>query len=141
MGEGGLRETVGGARGEPALVHRRLLPRGVEVAFVSPSAPAYLGRGQGEVQQVRGEPPPECGAGSAETAVVGAGNGDHVLDVGLVSIGIAETESGHWIARFADIDLGIIDHKTKKLHCFRAARPGRPEAKRTENTVTHVTGL
>ena len=56
-------------------------------------------------------------------------------------VGIAETESGHWIVRFADIDLGIIDHKTKKLHRFRAARPGRPEAKQTTNTVTHVTGL
>ena len=56
-------------------------------------------------------------------------------------VGIAETESGHWIVRFADIDLGIIDHKTKKLHRFRAARPGRAEAKQTANTVTHVTGL
>ena len=56
-------------------------------------------------------------------------------------VGIAETESGDWIVRFADIDLGIIDHKTKKLHRFRAARPGRPEAKQTANTVTHVTGL
>ena len=33
---------------------------------------------------------------------------------------IAETESDHWIERFAD--LGIIDQKTKKLHRFRAAR-------------------
>ena len=57
------------------------------------------------------------------------------------TVGIAETESGHWIVRFFDIDLGIIDHKTKKLHRFRAARPGRPEAKQTINTVTHVTGL
>ena len=55
-------------------------------------------------------------------------------------VGIAETESGHWIVRFADIDLGIIDHKTKKLHRLRAARPGRPQAKQTTNTVTHVTG-
>ena len=55
-------------------------------------------------------------------------------------VGIAETESGHWIVRFADIDLGIIDHKTKKLHRFRAARPGRPEAKQTTNTATHVSG-
>ena len=54
---------------------------------------------------------------------------------------IAETESGHWIVRFFDIDLGIIDHKTKKLHRFRAPRSGRPEAKQTINTVTHVTGL
>ena len=57
------------------------------------------------------------------------------------TVGIAETESGHWIVRFADIDLGIIDQKTKKLHRFRAARPGRSKAKQTINTVTHVTGL
>ena len=55
-------------------------------------------------------------------------------------VGIAETESGHWIVRFAGIDLGIIDRRTKKLHGFRAARPGRAEAERTEKTVTHVTG-
>ena len=55
-------------------------------------------------------------------------------------VGIAETDSGDWIVRFADIDLGIIDRRTKKLHGFRAARPGRAEAKQTTNTVTHVTG-
>ena len=56
-------------------------------------------------------------------------------------VGIAETGSGHWIVRFADIDLGIIDRRTKKLHGLRAARPGRPQAERTQKTVTHVTGL
>ena len=56
-------------------------------------------------------------------------------------VGIAETDSGHWIVRFAGIDLGIIDRRTKKLHAFRAARPGRAEAKQTQKTVTHVTGL
>ena len=55
-------------------------------------------------------------------------------------VGIAETDSGDWIVRFADIDLGIIDRRTKKLHGFRAARPGRAEAKQTTNAVTHVTG-
>lgn len=50
---------------------------------------------------------------------------------------IAEPLAGETV----DIDLGIIDHKTKKLHRFRAARPGRTEAKQTINTVTHVTGL
>ena len=29
-------------------------------------------------------------------------------------VGIAETDSGDWIVRFADIDLGIIDRRTKK---------------------------
>ena len=56
-------------------------------------------------------------------------------------VGIAETDSGHWIVRFADIDLGIIDCRTKKLHGFRAARPGRAEAERTQKTVTHLSGL
>ena len=55
-------------------------------------------------------------------------------------VGIAETDSGHWIVRFADIDLGIIDRRTKKLHGFRAARPGRAEAERTQKTVTHLSG-
>ena len=55
-------------------------------------------------------------------------------------VGIAETDSGHWIVRFADIDLGIIDRRTKKLHGFRAARPGRAKAERTRNTVTHLSG-
>ena len=55
-------------------------------------------------------------------------------------VGVAETDSGDWIVRFADIDLGIIDRRTKKLHGFRAARPGRAKAKQTTNTVTHVTG-
>ena len=57
------------------------------------------------------------------------------------TVGIAETDSGHWIVRFADIDLGIIDCRTKKFHGFRAARPGRPEANQSGKSVTHVTGL
>ncbi len=55
-------------------------------------------------------------------------------------VGIAETESGHWIVRFADIDLGIIDRRTKKLYGVRTARPGRAKPNQTGNTVTHVTG-
>ena len=53
------------------------------------------------------------------------------------TVGVAETDSGHWIVRFADVDLGIIDRRTKKLQGFRAARPGRPEENKR---VTHVTG-
>ena len=58
-------------------------------------------------------------------------------------VGIAETDSGNWIVRFADIDLGLIDPSTKKLRRFTAARPGRREAQRerTGKTVTHVPGL
>jgi transposase InsO family protein len=57
-------------------------------------------------------------------------------------VGIAETQSGDWIVRFADIDLGTIDRKTKKLRRFTAPRPGRRKAAReqTEKTVTHVSG-
>ncbi len=55
-------------------------------------------------------------------------------------VGIAETDHGDWIVRFADIDLGVIDRKTNKLHRFSAARPGRAEAVHSQNTVTHVTG-
>ena len=52
-----------------------------------------------------------------------------------------QTDSGHWIVRFAGIDLGIIDRRTKKLHGFRPVRPGRAKAERTKKTVTHVSGL
>ena len=55
-------------------------------------------------------------------------------------VGIAETEDGDWIVRFADIDLGCIDHRTKKLRRFAPPRPGRRKAEQTEKTVTHVSG-
>jgi putative transposase len=57
-------------------------------------------------------------------------------------VGIAETEAGDWLVRFADLDLGIIDRKTKKLRRFLAARPGRKKAKpeQTGETVRHVSG-
>ena len=62
-------------------------------------------------------------------------------------VGIAETETGDWLVRFADIDLGIIDRRTKRLNRFGAARPprgpGRTEASRepNRNTVNDVSGL
>jgi hypothetical protein len=40
-------------------------------------------------------------------------------------VGIAETEAGDWLVRFADIDLAVIDRRTKKLRRFAAARPPR----------------
>jgi len=57
-------------------------------------------------------------------------------------VGVAETQDGDWIVRFADVDLGTINPKTKKLRRFTAARPGRGEAgpEQTEETVTHVPG-
>ena len=58
-------------------------------------------------------------------------------------VGVAETEAGDWIVRFADIDLGLIDRHTKRLRRFTAPRPGRREAppEQTGKTVTHVPGL
>ena len=57
-------------------------------------------------------------------------------------VGIAETEAGDWIVRFADIDLGLIDRKTGKLRRFMAGRPARHKAhpEQTEETVNHVSG-
>src|SRR4029077_3507987 len=41
-------------------------------------------------------------------------------------VGLAETEAGDWIVRFADVELGIIDRKTKKLRRFTAGRAAPP---------------
>jgi putative transposase len=60
------------------------------------------------------------------------------------AVGVTETEDGDWIVRFADIDLGLIDRKAKKLRRFAAPRPGRRKAQRPEQiekTVTHVSSL
>jgi putative transposase len=54
-------------------------------------------------------------------------------------VGIAETETGDWIVRFIDLDLGIIDRRTCKLRRFTAPRPGRREANSTRS-VTHPPG-
>ena len=57
------------------------------------------------------------------------------------TVGVAEAEDGEWIVRFADIDLGRIDRRAKKLRRFTAPRPGRRKAgEQTEKTVTHVSG-
>ena len=40
-------------------------------------------------------------------------------------VGIAETEAADWLVSFAEIDLGIVDRRTKKLRRFTAARPPR----------------
>jgi transposase InsO family protein len=57
-------------------------------------------------------------------------------------VGIAETLTGDWIVRFADIKLGHIDRKTRKLRHFAPARPGRRKAQpeQAENSVNHVSG-
>jgi putative transposase len=58
-------------------------------------------------------------------------------------VGIAETERGDWLVRFADVELGIIDRKTGKLRRFAPARPGRRKAhaEQTRETVRHLPGL
>ena len=56
------------------------------------------------------------------------------------TVGVAETETGDWIIRFADLELGLIDRKTKKLRRFTAPRPGRREANTRTQTVTHQPG-
>ena len=59
-------------------------------------------------------------------------------------VGIAETEPGDWLVRFADVELGVIDRRTKRLRRFRAGRPARyktEEPEQTEETVRHVSGL
>jgi putative transposase len=58
-------------------------------------------------------------------------------------VGIAETESGDWLVRFADVELGIVDRKTRKLRRSLAGRPARQAAMQEQNveTVRHLSGL
>ncbi len=58
-------------------------------------------------------------------------------------VGVAETETGDWIIRFADHPLGIIERRTRKLRPFAPARPGRRKGKREHSgkTVNDVSGL
>jgi transposase InsO family protein len=44
-------------------------------------------------------------------------------------VGLAEREDGHWLVRFVDVPLGLIDRRTGKLARFGPGRPPRPEAK------------
>jgi putative transposase len=45
-------------------------------------------------------------------------------------VGLAETETGDWIVRFADHPVGLIDRRTGKLRPFAPARPGRRKGAR-----------
>lgn len=57
-------------------------------------------------------------------------------------VGIVEIAENHWLVRFADIDLGIIDPRTRKFHRFGPGRPPRPKAHNTKpKTVSDVSGL
>ena len=57
-------------------------------------------------------------------------------------VAIVEAQEGNWLVRFADIDLGRIERRTKKFYRFAAPRPGRRKAKAEQigKTVTHVSG-
>jgi transposase InsO family protein len=57
-------------------------------------------------------------------------------------VGIAETDVGDWIIRFADLPLGLIDRRTRRLRPFAAARPGRCKGayEQTRKTVNDVSG-
>ena len=57
-------------------------------------------------------------------------------------VGIAETETGHWLVRFADIPIAVIDRQANKLTPIAAARPGRRNGNRKQNrkTVSDVSG-
>ena len=57
-------------------------------------------------------------------------------------VGIRDLENGHWLIRFANLDLGLIDQRDMKFHRFGAARPGRTKAtKNTNKTVSDLSGL
>jgi hypothetical protein len=43
------------------------------------------------------------------------------------AVGIRERDDGHWLIRFADIPLALIDRTTKKVARFGPGRPPRPK--------------
>lgn len=56
-------------------------------------------------------------------------------------IGIRELEDGHCLFRFVNVELGLLDQRTNKLHRFGPARPPRPKARQnTTGTVSDVSG-
>lgn len=58
-------------------------------------------------------------------------------------LGIAETETGDWLVRFADVELGVIDRRTTTLRRSLAGRPAgkTTSQEQTGETVRHVSGL
>jgi transposase InsO family protein len=57
-------------------------------------------------------------------------------------VGVAETETGDWIVRFADYPVGLIDRRTRKLRPFAPPRPGRckGQCEQTRKPVNDVPG-
>jgi hypothetical protein len=56
-------------------------------------------------------------------------------------VGVAETASGDWLVRYFDLELGLIDRRSKKLTRFAAPRPRRRKPEQTEEPVTYPSGL
>ena len=44
------------------------------------------------------------------------------------AVGLSQRDDGHWLVRFADVPLGLIDRRSGKLARFGPGRPPRPEA-------------
>jgi transposase InsO family protein len=57
-------------------------------------------------------------------------------------VGIAETETGDWLVRFADHLVGLIDRRTRRLRPYGPPRPGRRRKRCEQNrkTVNDVSG-
>jgi len=56
-------------------------------------------------------------------------------------IGLEELASGDWLARFMDVELGVVDRRGSKFLPFAAARPGRGKGQeQNKETVSHVSG-
>ncbi len=53
------------------------------------------------------------------------------------AVGITERDDGHWLVRFADVPLVLIDRYTQKLSRFGPARPAAPK---TSKTVSDLSG-
>jgi putative transposase len=59
------------------------------------------------------------------------------------AVGISERDDGHYLVRFADVQLVLIDRDTERLTRFGPGRPPRPEAKphaTPDQTVRNVSG-
>jgi transposase InsO family protein len=56
-------------------------------------------------------------------------------------IGLQELPSGSWLARFMDVELGVVDRRGSAFLPFAAARPGhRKGQEQNKETVRHVSG-
>lgn len=113
-----FRDEYNGERPHEALGQRR--PAAVYVAsktrFVAPKGdPDY---GADQVRRVRSAGEIRWGGGMLfiSEALIGE------------AVGISRREDGHWLVRFANVPVGLIDHRTGALARFGPGRPARPEA-------------